>query len=51
MANEQQWNKDQQDMPQEREHKNAGNFKNDPERAARVGRKGGKASRGKRSSY
>ncbi len=39
---------DQQKQQQQRSN-NQGNFKNDPQRAREAGRKGGEASRGRRS--
>lgn len=49
MANQQDWNK-RDDMDQENaSEKNQGSFKNDPERASREGKKGGEASKGRRS--
>ncbi len=47
MANDQ--NQDSQNMNQSSSSKNKGNFRNDPERASREGKKGGEASRGRRS--
>ena len=42
---------DRQNQGQNRSsgQKNEGNFKNDPQRAAEAGRKGGEASKGRRS--
>lgn len=40
---------DKKETQQDRSVQNKGNFKNDPQRASEAGRKGGEASRGKRS--
>ncbi len=50
MANNQSWNqKGSQEKERSQSKENRGNFKNDPQRAAEAGRKGGEASRGRRS--
>ncbi len=49
MANDQNWNQQENMDQQSPVSKNRGNFKNDPARAAREGKKGGEASRGRRS--
>jgi hypothetical protein len=47
MANEQNWEQSKENSQEDRSYsKNRGNFKNDPQRAAEAGRKGGQASRG-----
>ena len=46
MANQEESQNNQGQRSQQNRSNNAGNFKNDPERAREAGRKGGMASRG-----